>query len=458
MGTFDKDYKYLLANLVPRHRLSVARRKQVNDAIASGETAAMRLASVLALEDLRESDYFDRKRTHDENGHVVLTYVRSQGSYQIRLLLPAEEWRNLGPGASRKDNEAAGTSQEPPAAVATPEPVDTSIDILPDIIRSFSIDDERESSLQRLEWVMRLMPSWFRFEWGRLILLEARFGERGANGECVLTRPEPDFSENEIYQDCRRTGEAVVVDLDRARSAGVQLPAPTTGPSAAQEDAELAVAPIVSMDEFWGVLEIWVTPAENGPLFLDRVTIAADMIRQIVENTITLENLTSIDKLTQVYNRAFYDKQIRIELERATRSGTKLSLLVLDIDDFRVINNTMGHRKGDEALAAVADLIQGNLRKIDIAFRYGGEEFVILLPGTAEMEAIHTAERLRVVIAEFDRFLNRKGERFEITVSIGAAVFPDHARSEEELFSRADLALYLAKRRGKNRVEFYHPE
>lgn len=461
MRTFEKDYKYLLANLVPRHRLSVARRKQINDAIASGDTAAMRLASVLALEELRDSEYFDRKQTRDENGHIVLTYGRSQGSYQIRLVLPVDEWREFEPDTATKNNGSHGVAQQTPEPAEVPEPVTTSIDVIPDIIRSFSIDDERESSLHRLEWVMQMMPSWFRFSWGRLVLLADRFGERGSNGESVVTLPESQFLENEIYHGCRRTGQTAIVDLERARTVGVPLPPPTTGPGGvggAGGDVELAIAPIVSGDEFWGVLEVWVTKVDSGPLLAERVSIAADMIRQIVENSLTLENLTSVDKLTQVYNRAFYDKQVRIELERATRSGTKLSLLVLDIDDFRKINNTMGHRKGDEALAAVADLIQGNLRKIDIAFRYGGEEFVILLPGTAEMEAIHTAERLRVVIAEYDRFRNKKGERYEITVSIGAAVFPEHARTEEELFSRADQALYLAKRRGKNRVEFYNPE
>jgi diguanylate cyclase (GGDEF)-like protein len=171
---------------------------------------------------------------------------------------------------------------------------------------------------------------------------------------------------------------------------------------------------------------------------------------------VRLENLTSIDKLTGVYNRQFYDRLVRIEIERARRSGSKLSLLVLDIDDFKTINDSMGHRKGDEALVVVADLMRSHLRKIDIPFRYGGEEFTILLPGTAESEAIRTAERLRAMIAEYDEFVDHDGKQRAMTVSIGAAVFPDQARTEEELFSRADEALYLAKRNGKNRVELYH--
>ncbi|UCG51399.1 MAG: GGDEF domain-containing protein [Candidatus Latescibacterota bacterium] len=454
MRTFDKDYEYLLGNLVPQHRLSADRRRQINDAIANGDLPTIRLVSILALEDLCETEYFDRKRSHDENGHVVLTYVRNNGSYQIRLILDSEEWRDLRrspPVAERKTTAAV----EAPPIPETPLQIDTTINILPDLIRSFSIDDHRESTLHRLDSVLRLMPSWFRFAWGRLILVEGRLEDREARGEFVVTKPEREMLENAIYQGCRRGGETTVLDLGAARAAGVGVPESHAFESAGEEDVRLAVTPIFTLGDFWGILEVWVTEKENGSLLDARVDIASGLIEQIIENAVRLENLTSIDKLTQIYNRTFYDKQVRIEMERATRSGTKLSLLVLDIDDFKMINDTMGHRKGDEALALVADLIKGNLRKIDIPFRYGGEEFVILLPGTAEMEAIHTAERLRVVIGEFDQFSDEQGTAHGITVSIGAAVFPDHARTEEELFARADAALYMAKRKGKNRVEFY---
>ena len=106
-------------------------------------------------------------------------------------------------------------------------------------------------------------------------------------------------------------------------------------------------------------------------------------------------------------------------------------------------------------MTVVADLIKRNLRKIDLPFRYGGEEFVILLPGTAEVEAVHTAERLRLVISECQQFADDAGVPISLSVSIGGAGFPDHARSEEELFAKADAALYRAKRGGKNRGEFY---
>jgi diguanylate cyclase (GGDEF)-like protein len=137
------------------------------------------------------------------------------------------------------------------------------------------------------------------------------------------------------------------------------------------------------------------------------------------------------------------------------RSGTALSMLVLDLDDFKRINDELGHKKGDEALVAVAEIIRRNLRKVDLAFRYGGEEIVILLPGTPEFEAVHTAERLRRVIQQHRGFHDAIGNTREITVSVGAAVYPDTAKSADQLFVQADEAMYRAKQRGKNQVVLY---
>jgi diguanylate cyclase (GGDEF)-like protein len=451
--TFDKDYKHLLTHLIPQHRLSVVRRKQIRDAVVSGKSAQMRVAAVLALEDLYRAEYFDRSRTHEENGHVVVTYAKNNGSYQIRLVLPADEWRSSSIG-SRPAQEGIGADSAGEAAAVGLEPIETTINILPDIIRSLSIDGQRESTLQRLDSVVKVMPRWFSFAACRLILVEERLPEREGQGELVVTWREKAFQEAAVYQRCRHSRETAVLDRLGARAAGI--PGPFQGPYQLSERLGVAVAPVFSNDEFWGVLEAWGRSENDGAFLRSRAEIASGIVGQIIENSVRLENLTSIDKLTGVYNRQFYDRLVRIEMERATRSGTKVSLLVLDIDDFKQINDTMGHRKGDEALVVVADLMRGRLRKIDLPFRYGGEEFVVLLPGTAETEAIHTAERLRTVIESWDEFVDERGHRRRITVSIGAAVFPDHARTEEELFSKADAALYMAKRKGKNRVEFYH--
>jgi diguanylate cyclase (GGDEF)-like protein len=204
-------------------------------------------------------------------------------------------------------------------------------------------------------------------------------------------------------------------------------------------------------------MELWLPTSMVGEQERSRIEVATGMIEQIIENSIQLELLTSIDKLTGIYNRNFYDVQVLIEIERAKRSGTKLSLLLLDLDDFKQVNDTYGHKRGDRALMLVADLIKKNLRKIDLPFRWGGEELAILLPGTTEVEAVHTAERLRAVIADAVGPADKQGIPIPVTVSVGAAVYPDHAGSAEDLFTRADTALYQAKTQGKNRVVFYRP-
>ncbi len=450
--TFDKNYKYLLTHLIPQHRLSVGRRKQIRDAVVGGDAAQLRVVAVLALDDLYESEYFDRSRTYEENGHVVVTYTKNNGSYEIRLVLPRDEWKNSwGEVASRQKPDGDRGSR---TAGVDVEAIETTINVLPDIIRSFSIDGQRESTLRRLDSVVKFLPRWFRFVSCRLILVEERLAENEDRGDLVAVQREKTFQETAIYQSCRHSRETAVLDLPAARAAGIFGPYERRIEPSGR--LNVAIAPVFSNDEFWGILEAWAEGEDDDTFIRNRTEIASGIIEQIIENSVRLENLTSIDKLTGVYNRQFYDRLVRIEMERATRSGTRLSLLVLDIDDFKLINDSMGHRKGDEALVVVADLMRGNLRKIDLPFRYGGEEFVVLLPGTAETEAIHTAERLRTVIEGWEEFLDERGERRRITVSIGAAVFPDHARTEEELFSRADSALYMAKRKGKNRVEFYH--
>ena len=454
MRSIERDYKYLLLNLIPHHRLSVERRKHIERAIESGDPGEIRQVSILALEDLCRTRFYQRTETRVDNGNVLLTYARSQGVFQIRVQVPSGLWNTMGIETGEIETGEAADEPLPEPGVAAPA-VETTIEILPDVIRSLSINGEHESTLERLESVMTLLPSGLRFSGGRLILVDERIGGRQSEGDMVGSDTEKALLNQVIYQRCRQTRQIETLEGEAARALGIADPMVSRLRSNQLSQYVVAVAPIFAHGEFWGILEMWLPKAAVDSLLGKRIQVIVGLIEQVIENAIRLENLTSIDKLTQVYNRHFYDSQVRVEIERATRSGTKLSILILDIDDFKAINDTLGHRKGDEALFVVADLIKKNLRKIDLPFRYGGEEFVILLPGTSETEAIHTAERLRLVVSEYDEFLAADGSRRTIQVSIGAAVFPDHARTEEELFSKADTALYQAKRGGKNRVEFF---
>jgi len=444
MRILEKNYRYLLLNLIPQHRLGIRRRRHLEQAADSGNLAEMRRVAVSALEDLCEAGHFRRSDTEVGGDHVLVTYARNKGHYQIRLEVPLEQWRTLG-GAT----EEVVTPQKDPSPA--PKAVDTTFAILPDIIRSLSINDRHISTFERLESVMRLLPRWLDVASMKLLLSEERFGKHENSQSLVTTLPERAITARAIYERCRRSGEVELLGMEAAHALGIAEIDAKTGNG---NDRHVAVAPIFSSGEFWGILDVWFVAATAPQNMWWRIEIAVGMVEQIIENNQRLENLTSIDKLTGVYNRNYYEAQVQIEIERATRSKSKLSMLILDIDDFKKINDTHGHRKGDEALSTVADLIKKNLRKIDLPFRYGGEEFVILLPGTTEVEAIHTAERLRAVIAG-TRLDDSHGGQIPIHASIGAAVFPDHAGSEEELFAKADSALYRAKRMGKDRVEFH---
>lgn len=153
------------------------------------------------------------------------------------------------------------------------------------------------------------------------------------------------------------------------------------------------------------------------------------------------------DDLTGLGNRAAYEKSLVREIELAKRQQAPLSLVILDIDNFKAINDAYGHSSGDKALKTLADTISHSLRSSDMAFRFGGEEFILLLSNT-DLEAANTvAERLRVAVAET---LCHDGKRgFGFTVSLGIAQLEKQEHSYH-LFERADMALYQAKQTGRN--------
>jgi two-component system cell cycle response regulator len=155
------------------------------------------------------------------------------------------------------------------------------------------------------------------------------------------------------------------------------------------------------------------------------------------------------DGLTKLHNRRFLEEQLRLDADRARRAEQQLSLVLLDIDHFKAINDTYGHPGGDRILCQVAERLQQVVRSGDVVARYGGEEFAILVPGVGSVQLHELAERLRQSIAGQPMRPNESGW-VGITVSVGAASLPDHAGSVAELVTCADNALYAAKHAGRN--------
>lgn len=164
-----------------------------------------------------------------------------------------------------------------------------------------------------------------------------------------------------------------------------------------------------------------------------------------------LEELSVTDELTGAYNRRFFDKKIKEEVIRARRYKKDISLLILDLDNLKQINDTYGHLVGDEALVKLANILSSNLRSTDYLCRYGGDEFAIIMPETSGYDAFYKAELLRKLIALEDITLPN-GCSFNMTVSIGVGEYTDNIATEEELIKKADTALYIAKSKGKNTV------
>jgi diguanylate cyclase (GGDEF)-like protein len=164
----------------------------------------------------------------------------------------------------------------------------------------------------------------------------------------------------------------------------------------------------------------------------------------------TVEQQALVDGLTGLANRRLGTAALEKELARAQRFGEPLSLVLADIDDFKRINDRWGHPTGDEVLKVFADVLRASVREIDLAGRWGGEEFALLLPGTDLEGARELAERVRRKLAR-TKFLAPDGERIRVTASFGVAAFPE-APSQDQLVAASDGALYDAKRTGKNRV------
>lgn len=175
----------------------------------------------------------------------------------------------------------------------------------------------------------------------------------------------------------------------------------------------------------------------------------------VIDKTILFQNtqvLAYTDALTSIFNRRYFDQRYTREILRARRYKRNLSVLMIDIDHFKIYNDTFGHLMGDKVLQKVAQVLETELRRADVICRYGGEEFVVILPEIDLHNAYYVAEKLRnaVITSTFsgDEKMAGKG----ITISLGVAAFPENGDTEKMVLEKADEALYKAKERGRNQV------
>jgi diguanylate cyclase (GGDEF)-like protein len=218
----------------------------------------------------------------------------------------------------------------------------------------------------------------------------------------------------------------------------------------------LMAAPIKSKGQVLGVLEVInKTTGENFNeedlellmRFVDQAAVAVERIMLYQK----LQELVVTDDLTSLFNSRYLSRSIETEVQRSDRYGTTVCLIFMDVDHFKDVNDNYGHLAGSKLLVEMAQLLISQVRSIDIVARYGGDEFVVVLPQTSSRDAVLVAERMRRAI-EKNTFLKNEGYHFRMTASFGVASYPGTAKSKEDLLRLADEAMYKVKHKNRNGV------
>ncbi len=251
-----------------------------------------------------------------------------------------------------------------------------------------------------------------------------------------------------------RTGQAVRLNSpEQIRSCGIEFVPYGSGPTT----SSVLAVPVRTKGKVIGMISTQgyqpqaysADDQELLEMLAAQAAIAFENARLFAE----IQQLAATDPLTGIYNRRCFFELAQREFERARRYELPLSALMLDVDHFKNFNDTYGHPIGDRLLCAIAGRCQQELRQVDILGRYGGEEFAILLPETGTLQAQSVAERLRRQIAQTE--VTSNGVSIKTTISLGVATITPSCLQLENLFERADQALYVAKQAGRNQVSIW---
>jgi diguanylate cyclase (GGDEF)-like protein len=235
---------------------------------------------------------------------------------------------------------------------------------------------------------------------------------------------------------------------------------PTSGPLASLNRHESMSARMISFNnENKGTISIFVDSEESSQSLSTQVT-SVRMICKVVSSALhniemyeKVEELSNVDGLTGLYNRRYFQQAIERMVMESSRTDTALSIIMLDIDHFKRINDTYGHKAGDDVIRFMSRTLKNNIRKVDVAARYGGEEFVLLLHNTNAKGAVKLAEKIRILVK--DASINADGSQLNITCSFGVSSFPSIVVSSDQLVKSADDALYFSKNNGRNSVTLF---
>ena len=284
-----------------------------------------------------------------------------------------------------------------------------------------------------------------------------RWSAEGDSGEVAfategvgLRAPTPLDASSIVGEACR-AGKLQVLEDTRTSALGRGI---YGVPRTVQEPGSAAIVPLVRDDRILGaiVLEageakaLTLEEARNLTVLAAIVASSLELVWQVAE----VDKRSRTDPLTGLWNRHHFGEQLQHKLSEADRRGNQVSLVLVDLDHFKRVNDNWGHQAGDSVLKQVARILQDSLREIDICVRYGGEEIALLLSDTDSQSAVEVAERLRLRICA--QPLRHGVVDIPVTASFGVATYPETVKVRDQLFPAADKALYIAKHEGRNRV------
>jgi diguanylate cyclase (GGDEF)-like protein len=252
------------------------------------------------------------------------------------------------------------------------------------------------------------------------------------------------FRHRRRLRQCLERGEVIITQAE-------------TQQGSESEGAICAIIPMVSRPPLRGYGCIIITCMEEGGLTGDNVrtlTQLAELAGRSLANATLYSRSVALgmtDALTGVLNRRYLDRRLADETKRVQRSGGNLSVIILDLDLFKDVNDRFGHLEGDRMLQVIAKTISTSVRDIDVVTRFGGEEFAVILPGAAEADAYAVAERVRVAVETMD-YESANGVAIPVTISAGVAQFKGNVHTPAQLIGLADRRLLEAKRSGRNRT------